>query len=49
MTQVPITENQLGTMQMVEEVSEYVEMNCEIPDSRYEATSSFLGRKQDQP
>ena len=27
MTQVTITENQLGTMQMMEEVSEYVGMN----------------------
>ena len=38
MTQVPITENQLGTMQMMEEVSEHVGMNYpEIPDSRYVA------------
>ena len=37
-TQVPITENQLGTMQMMEEVSEHVGMNYpEIPDSRYVA------------
>ena len=38
MTQVPITENQLGTMQMMEEVSEHVGMNYpEVPDSRYVA------------
>ena len=38
MMQVPITENQLGTMQMMEEVSERVGMNYpEIPDSRYVA------------
>ena len=33
MMQVPITENQLGTMQMIEEVSDHVGMNYpEIPD-----------------
>ena len=33
MMQVPITENQLGTMQMMEEVSDHVGMNyLEIPD-----------------
>ena len=38
MMQVPITENQLGTMEMMEEVSEHVGMNYpEIPDSRYVA------------
>ena len=38
MTQVPITENQLGTKQMIEKVSERVGMNYpEIPDSRYVA------------
>ena len=38
MTQVPITENQLGTMQMMEEVSEYVGMNyTDTPESRYVA------------
>ena len=38
MMQVPITENQLGTMQMMEEVSDHVEMNYpEIPDSRFVA------------
>ena len=38
MMQVPITENQLGTMQMMVEVSEHVGMNySEIPDSRYVA------------
>ena len=38
MMQVPITENQLGTMQMMAEVSEHVGMNYpEIPDSRYVA------------
>ena len=38
MMQVPITENQLGTMQMMEEVSEHVGMNYpEILDSRYVA------------
>ena len=36
MMQVPIAENQLGTMQMMEEVSEHVEMNyTEIPDSSF--------------
>ena len=34
--QVPITENPLGTMQMMEEVSEHVGMNYpEIPDSSF--------------
>ena len=38
MTQVPMQENQLGTMQMMEEVSEHVGMNYpEILDSRYVA------------
>ena len=38
MMQVPITENQLGTMQMMEEVSDHVGMNySEIPDSRFVA------------
>ena len=38
MMQVPITENQLGTMQMMEEVSDHVGMNYpEIPDSRFVA------------
>ena len=38
MMQVPITENQLGTLQMMEEVSEHVGMNYpEIPESRYVA------------
>ena len=38
MTQVPIPDNQLGTMQMMREVSEHVTMNClEVPDSRYVA------------
>ena len=38
MMQVPITENQVGTMQMMEEVSEHVGMNYpEIPDSRFVA------------
>ena len=54
MTQVPITDNQLGTMEMMEEVSEHVEMNYpEILDSRLwlnqSTTSSFLGRRWDQP
>ena len=36
MMQVPITENQLGTMQMMGEVSDHVGMNYpEIPDSRF--------------
>ena len=35
MMQAPITENQFGTMQMMEEVSDHVGMNYpEIPDSR---------------
>ena len=38
MMQVPNTENQLGTMQMMVEVSEHVGMNYpEIPDPRYVA------------
>ena len=38
MTQVPITENQLGTMRMMEEVSDHVGMSyLETPDSRYVA------------
>ena len=36
MIQVPITENQLGTMQMMEKVSGHVRLNYpEIPDPRY--------------
>ena len=38
MMQVPITENQLGTMQMMAEVSDHVGMNYpEIPNSRFVA------------
>ena len=38
MMQVLIRENQLGTMQMMEEVSDHVEINYpEIPDSRFVA------------
>ena len=38
MTQVPITENQLGTMQMIEELSDHMGMNYpETLDSRYVA------------
>ena len=38
MMQVPITENQLGTMQMMGEVSDHVGMNYpEFPDSRFVA------------
>ena len=38
MTHVPITENQLGTMQMMEEVSDQVGINYpETTDSRYVA------------
>ena len=38
MTQVPITENQVGTMQTMEEVSEHIGMNYpEVPDSVYVA------------
>ena len=38
LTQVPPTENQLGEMQMMEEVAEHVGMNYpETPDSRYVA------------
>ena len=49
MRQVPMTENQLGEMQMMEEVAEHVVMNYpEFPGSRYVAnrstTSSFLGQ-----
>ena len=39
-TQVPMTENQLGEMQKMEEVAEHVGMNySETPDSRYVAQS----------
>ena len=53
MMQVPITENQLGTMQMMAEVSEHVGMKYpEILDFRYVAQPfddfSFLGRRKDQ-
>ena len=38
MMQVPITENQLGTRQMMEEVTEHEGMNYpEIPDSKFVA------------
>ena len=38
MMQVPITENQIGTMQMMKEVSDHVGMNyTETPDSRFGA------------
>ena len=38
MTQVPLTKNQLGEMQMVEEGDEHVGMSyAEKPDSRYVA------------
>ena len=38
MIQVPITENQIGTMQMMDEVSEHVGVNYSgIPDSRFVA------------
>ena len=38
MTQLPMTENQLEEMQMMEEVSDHVGVNYpEIPDSRYVA------------
>ena len=41
MTQVPTTENQLGEMQLVEEMAEHVEMSCaEKPDSKY-VTQTF--------
>ena len=52
MMQVPISENQLGTMQMTEEVSEHWRM---IRDSRFvslelwlnqSTTSSLLGRRR---
>ena len=48
--QVTPTENQLGEIQMMEEVAEHVGMNySEIPDSRYVAQpstiSSFLGKR----
>ena len=45
MMQVPITENQLGTMQMMEDVSEHVGMNNpEIPGSTIRQFSLSLGR-----
>ena len=38
MTQVPMTENQLEEIQVMEEVSDHVGMNYpEIPDSRFVA------------
>ena len=45
MMQFPITENQLGTMQMMEDFSDHVGMNYpEIPDSRFvsKAVDDFL-------
>ena len=53
MMQVPITENQLGTMQMMGEVSDHVGLNYpETPDSRFVAQPVddflFLGRRKDQ-
>ena len=37
-TQAPITENQFGTMQTMEDVSEHVRLNYpDTPDSRYVA------------
>ena len=52
MTQVPMTENQLEEMQMMEEVSDHVGMN--YPRFRTQdlwlnqsTTSSFLGRRKD--
>ena len=45
MMQIPNTENQLGTMQMMEELYEHVGMNYpEIPDSRFvvEPVDDFL-------
>ena len=45
MIEVPMTENQLGEMQMMEEVAEHMGMNHpEPPDSRYAAQpfSDFL-------
>ena len=49
-TQVPITENQLGTMQMIEDVSDHMGMSYpETLDSRYVAQSVddfiFLGKR----
>ena len=39
-TQVPMTENQLGEMQMMEDVAEHVGMKFpETPDSRYVSQS----------
>ena len=38
MTQVPMTENEIGEMKMMELLSEHVGMNCpRTPDSRYAA------------
>ena len=43
MNQVPITENQLGTMQMMEDVSERVGLNYpDTPDSRYVAQPVYF-------
>ena len=45
MTQIPMTENQLGEIQLMEEVSEHVGMNYpESLDSKYLAQPA--GRKQ---
>ena len=50
-TQVPMTENQIGEMQMMEEVAEHVGMNYpETPDSdmwlKHSTISSFLGKRE---
>ena len=45
LTQLPVTENQLEEMQMMEEVSEHVGMDySEVPDSRFvaQAVEDFL-------
>ena len=54
MTQLPMTENQLEEMQIMEEVSDHVGMNYpEIPDSKLAAQSVddflFPWEEQDQP
>ena len=54
MTQVPITENQLGSMRLTIKVTEQVGMNyLKIPDSRYVAQPFkdflFPSEEQDQP
>ena len=46
-TQVPMTENKLGEMQMMEEVAEHVGMNyADTPDSIYETLCSIFNHQK---